>query len=112
MIEKPEAKKQVMRFSGLAFFPLTTEAMNELVMAMCAFETVKAAKAFADDWLERNTETPKPVHVRRCAHGPQIAQFTKIAPTECAKCGDSGYRMERRGEYDFAVKCECRLVTQ
>lgn len=103
MIEKPEATAQVRRLAGLDHFPADAKAVEELISAMRNFD-IAQAKAFVDDWLSRNTEAPKPVHIRRAALGEtewKKPEWEK--PKLCPDCESWGH-VVRDGVH---VRCSC-----
>jgi len=68
MITDDEARSELLRLSGLDFFPREVAALKELRLAIQASDTMEIAKRVIDEWLARSPECPKPVDLRLAAH--------------------------------------------
>lgn len=66
MIKEAFAIEQVLRLSGLRFFPPQPEAQNELVIALMEVaESEDHATSIVTNWLRENRETPTPADFYR-----------------------------------------------
>lgn len=68
MISEAFAKKQLMRLSGLDYFPKETAAITELWLAVRAAENEGIAESVISEWLAMVREAPKPADLRRLIH--------------------------------------------
>jgi hypothetical protein len=64
VITEAIAAHQVLRLSGLRFFPIHTEAQDELVKALMAVSKDDGhAEWIVSDWLRWNRESPTPYDI-------------------------------------------------
>jgi hypothetical protein len=110
MIDKQTASAQILRLTGLRFFPKDDrKALEELIAALAqSAKTPEHAKAVIDAWLHDSAEVLVPAQIY------QLAQ--RLAPEEtasCSRCDGTGFintTIRHRGEsYPAVEPCpECR----
>jgi hypothetical protein len=110
MIDTTTASAQILRLTGLRFFPKDDrKALEELIAALAqSAKTPDHAKQIIDAWLHDSAEVLVPAHIYQLAQrlAPEDAQ-------DCRLCDGTGFvstTVEHRGESYSAVKpCpECR----
>lgn len=111
MIDKAEAKKQVLRLSSLDFFPKEREAAADLVSAMQVAETAELAKAITDDWVANETQCPKASEIRRALY--DRAEEIRGRRKGCNSCGGNGsvvqFYLVTYREQSFVIQSKKRL---
>src|SRR5690242_9590491 len=80
MIEAPIAANQIKRLSGLSFYPVHQEAIDELILALQVADGEWIAKSTIDDLLHDAIECPKPSEIRRIANLKNDAEMAKQEP--------------------------------
>jgi hypothetical protein len=105
---------QIMRLSGLDFFPVHQGGAKELVDALVRFargESVEERQAHAvsvvDFWLyhEEQNQRPTPAEIKRiCAAVPVSgAQL----PPACSRCADVDFIVVERNGLSATTRCAC-----
>lgn len=121
MIGEAYATQQVLRFSGLDFYP-KGPGLRELVLAMQSAKSEASARNATDSFLSEITVCPKPAEIRRALF--DLSTEKEWIPEEnsrggCGRCGGSGWVHERRlvhvpsygaeGRWnEYAGRCLCR----
>lgn len=75
---------------------------------------VDHARRITDFLMEKMHRYPVPADVIEAANATRKAEQSYydaarfLEPPKCAACGDSGFVIVRRGEYEAAKPCDCR----
>jgi hypothetical protein len=110
MIDRPSAKLQVRRLSGLDFFPADDVAVEELISAALEAENHEACRKAFDSLIYDANRCPTPGDIRRVVRIEnerfKSTWANPIKPSEplCAKCQSNGYFERPGGVFD---RCDC-----
>lgn len=103
---RKHCKGQIMRFSGLPFFPLTEEGLRELVDALERWTLTEAhATAVVDELSEESQRCPTPASIRGVAY----AKRPPSPSNGCSVCRGAGFVIHEHGDgITSAAPCACR----
>lgn len=87
-LEDKEAKKELMRMSGLAFFPSDQSAGKELLESIKSAHSTEIARRAVSDWIAEQREAPKPSEMRRLISGLNQSALEKRK--KCPACSGTG----------------------
>jgi hypothetical protein len=93
MISRTEAKKLVMKLSGLPGFPDKEEGLESLVDAMMTATSLNTASVFVTSWKFDEQKAPTPSHIYRYFHPRKSPEQTNAQPLldasrKCPLCRD------------------------
>ena len=98
MIDRRFAAREIQRMSGLDYFgSLKTEAVEELVTALCRADSEIIAMAAINEWLETSATRPTPRDIRLI-----LGRFNGHH-ANCSRCCDTGLVL-----IDWTIqRCSC-----
>lgn len=91
MLMTVDVQNEIRRMRGLDHYPHASEAEAELVKMARRARSMDSLKEIVDRWLSRETQAPKPSELLSLILGPDTPKYTPPKPTQCSRCGDSGY---------------------
>ena len=92
MISEGYAHSQVMRMSGMKYFPREGGGVGELVLAAASADTELNCWIAISEFTESEQECPTPADVRRT-----IQRLKKpVERKTCETCGGTGFMLVRR----------------
>ena len=105
MVTREFCASQILRLSGLPFYPVEDAAAFELLQALEEHtDTAEHAKAVIDELLYSCERCPIPADIRRVCLEKRPARPN--GHEICARCGGSGWVIREVGGYEGAAKCE------
>lgn len=88
MIDKKFAATEIERLVGLKFFPTTTAARKELIVAAQSAPSEAVLSLIVGEWAQHSTDAPKPAELRRQLH--EKAQANEERRKKCDICNGEG----------------------
>jgi hypothetical protein len=108
MVSKLFATEQVMRFSGLDYFPSEPQAIEELVSVVMTAKSEEVCRHACSSIISTAIKCPKPVEVSRELNSAGELPWSpdwKLPTDLCQNCQSLGY-IERDGVFVACPLCE------
>lgn len=105
-------KQQIARLASTKKFPNPVEfpeAIGELVNTLQTATCDEHAIAAIDGWLADYPNCPAPSELRNILRATAREEWAEPEkPIGCERCDNTGWKIGRNGDYEYAVPCACR----